>query len=352
MSIAATKVWLMLGPERSAGVSELPDRLAARGVAAQVIPAPRDSRIDASPPLDLGWTHGLLSAWRRPWTVRRLARFEEIERPHLLDTRSPALMSAVLSLAERVRLPYVATISDYPAPEDSLRVSRRWCRRLIVPSLELADFLCGELGVPAELLSVIPPGLPTIGTPRLRPREVPAVGTIASWHPRSGLNDFLTAARRVIDMGLDAEFLIGGQGPMDSELRRRASRLGLADRVTLTDFPSDDSIIWSTLDVYCQPAIQPAISRPLSLALACGIPVIASEVEGLRSLVQSGTTGLLVPPRDPERLAAALADLLRQPEQAQRLGEAGRAAAQSQFDPERECDSLVALYREIADQGE
>jgi glycosyltransferase involved in cell wall biosynthesis len=65
-------------------------------------------------------------------------------------------------------------------------------------------------------------------------------------------------------------------------------------------------------------------------------------------LVEDGVTGRTVPPADPAALAEALAELLRQPQTAQRMGEAGRAAARQRFRPEVIAGQYLALYREVA----
>jgi glycosyltransferase involved in cell wall biosynthesis len=102
------------------------------------------------------------------------------------------------------------------------------------------------------------------------------------------------------------------------------------------------------LDIYSQPAVVASSGRTLLEALAHGVPCIATNVKGLRTLIESGENGLIVPPRDPIALAQAIRTLLDHPDEARRLGENALVRAQVQFDPEVEADRLADLYREVA----
>jgi glycosyltransferase involved in cell wall biosynthesis len=77
-------------------------------------------------------------------------------------------------------------------------------------------------------------------------------------------------------------------------------------------------------------------------------PVVATPVGGTPELVVDGETGLLVPPRDPEALAAALRRLLEDPELARRLGEAGRARVAERFTAVEQARRIVEIYDDVA----
>jgi glycosyltransferase involved in cell wall biosynthesis len=80
-------------------------------------------------------------------------------------------------------------------------------------------------------------------------------------------------------------------------------------------------------------------------AMLVGLPVVASDVGGLRDVVQHGSTGLMVPPSDPGALAAALDGLLDNPELRQRMGEAGRVRAR-QFEVAAVAPRIVKVFEE------
>jgi glycosyltransferase involved in cell wall biosynthesis len=244
-------------------------------------------------------------------------------------------------------IPYVQTIASFKSIELGLRLSRSWCRHLIATGADLAAEMIDDLGVPSDRIAVIPPGIIAPAEP-LRSTEtpsVPVVGTAGSLDDGSGVPIFLEAAQRVIAAGYDAEFVVASQGAGPAELRRRAQQLGIGERVTVADFASVGADIWTVVDLYCQPAKTATSGGALLQAMAHGIPCIATDVAGLRGLIEAGTNGLIVPRDDPKALKDAITALLDDPEGARCLGRNAHECVRRDFDPDLEADRLVALYR-------
>ena len=88
---------------------------------------------------------------------------------------------------------------------------------------------------------------------------------------------------------------------------------------------------------------------PLALmeAMAAARPVVASDVGGIPELVDHGVHGLLVPPRDPPALAAAIAELLRDPARARAMGARGRERQRAEFAIEKTVAQLETLYEDL-----
>jgi starch synthase len=95
----------------------------------------------------------------------------------------------------------------------------------------------------------------------------------------------------------------------------------------------------------------PSLYEPLGIvnleAMACGTAVVASEVGGIPEVVADGVTGLLVPPDDPEALAAALNELIRDPSRARSMGQAGRDRAVAEFSWTTVAQRTAALYAKV-----
>ena len=181
---------------------------------------------------------------------------------------------------------------------------------------------------------------------------MPVVGAAGPLVAASGYGIFLNAARKVIDAGVDAEFLIAGQGDDEGDLRRRAERLRIADRLTFAEGVTVGLTFWDVLDVYCQTSVAPTVGRPLALAMAAGVPSITTDVEGLRTLVRDGETGLTDPSTaTPAALARAIVDLLTDRGRARQLGEAGRGSILGDHHPDREAERLDRLYGSIIAAG-
>lgn len=268
------------------------------------------------------------------------------------------MRDAALDLAEQWGWPYYLSIHDYLSEDATIRVSKRWCRGMIVPCAELADELKTTLGVPSRLIKVVRPGIRiedggdcSAAAPRrpLNDGNVPVIGMAGPLAPSAGLLAFLKAAQKVLEQGFDVEFTIAGRpnAAGDVELRKRIERLRLSDRLTLVLDPALRSVFWNVLDIYCQPSQAPTTGDFLIRAMARGIPVIATQVKSLRGLIHPDGNGLSIPVNDSDALAKAMISLLRDHESARRLGANAREWALAQFDPQREARELVELYDDI-----
>jgi glycosyltransferase involved in cell wall biosynthesis len=332
-------------------LAPLLDRLERRGISPRVLCLSRGASSGQDPRfLEMP---AIGNPWLRSFIIRRLGRESGVEAPVLLHALHDETAEVALALADQWRVPYLQTVDDFGVMDRGLRLSRRWSRGLLATSRELADALIVGLGIPADRVRVISPG---IALPPAPPRgcgwEVPVIGTAGPPVESSGFACFLEAARMVLGSGRDAEFLIATQGPDAIDLRRHAQSLAISDRVSVADFPVSGDQFWAVLDIYCQPSIVPCTGRTLTLALARGIPGIASGVLGLHNLVDHGRTGMIVPPGSPHDLASAITGYLDDPAAARLVAARGQAEIRSRFDLDIEADLLARLYRAQADGSE
>ncbi len=171
---------------------------------------------------------------------------------------------------------------------------------------------------------------------------------------RKGVGNVITALRDVPD----AELLIAG-GPPETELRddpeaRRlttlAADIGVAERVRLLGQLDHDSVaaLYRSADaVVCVPWYEPFGLVALE-AMACGVPVVASAVGGLVDTVVDGVTGVMVPPRRPDRLAVALRGLLSWPDYRRVLGAAGAQRARRRYGWSTIAQETLRAYKNAA----
>jgi glycosyltransferase involved in cell wall biosynthesis len=213
------------------------------------------------------------------------------------------------------------------------------------------------LGVDPRRVSVIPCGVDTDSfTPQgpAAPRgDRPRLLVIGRLVARKGIGDVLAALALVPDAEL---VVVGGPSPDElaadasaAEVRGQAAALGLADRVRLVgraDRSEVSAWIRSADVVVCAPWYEPFGIVPLE-AMACGVPVVGTAVGGLIDTVVHGRTGLLVAPRCPEQLAAALADLLADPARRSRMGAAGRARVVGAYDWREVARKTEINYRRV-----
>ncbi len=285
------------------------------------------------------------SRWRCPRAGRAILGTDPDGRPELIHALGMATAGAALTLADGWGIPYLLTVDGFLATGGRLRLAKRWCQGLVVGCPELAVDLVTGLGVPVSWVEVIPPALtlPERAS-SLRPGPVRVVGVAAGLRTGSGLSTFLGAAKRVVATGLDVEFVLAGLARDEADLRRRAERLGLAGRVTFADDPGPRGFFWEVLDVYCQPSEVADPGRTLATAMGHGLPCVATDVPGLRSLTESGALARLVPSGNAEALATAILALLADGELARELGRRGRASVMERFNPVRGAEALTNRY--------
>ena len=323
------------------------ERLEYRGVSVQILCI--NHRHEQEPSGQIIQKPMLRHRWLGWINQRQLAKDDRLIPPHLIHVVHDEMADVALPLAEHWQIPYVISIDGYGIIDRGVRVSSRWCRALIAASSELARTLQDELGVPETLLSVIPPGIvmPELTARAFSGDRIPVIGTAGRSTEASGLHIFFEAARAVLGEDHDAEFMVALQGDDDLDIRRLAQRMGIGDRVTVSDFSLLGPRYWTVLDLYCQPSLAPSAGRTLTLAMSHEVPCIASRVPGLRELIQEGQTGLVVPRGEPFPLAHAIIKLLDDRALARNLARAASDSIRARFDPEREADHLLMLYRNL-----
>jgi glycosyltransferase involved in cell wall biosynthesis len=178
--------------------------------------------------------------------------------------------------------------------------------------------------------------------------EHPIIGAVSRLHRQKGVVHLLRAAPEILRRRPEARIVIVGGGPLEPELRRLATRLGLDRRVLLLGERSDARDILALFDVFVLPSLWEGLPLVLIEAAMLGKPIVAADIDGVREVLRGGATGLLVPPARPDALAAAVVRLLDDPGFAARLGAAARAEIPAEFTLERMIKETQNLYLDLA----
>lgn len=163
-----------------------------------------------------------------------------------------------------------------------------------------------------------------------------------------GQEDLIAAAPRIQAAVPGARIAIVGGGQLRERLERQAA--GGAARILFVGFwpPERIPALLATATIFVLPSRQEGLGSVLLEAMAAGLPIVASATGGIPEIVRDGSTGLLVPPRDPSALAAAVIRLLTDSALAERLGAAGREFVQREGSADRMVDETLAVYRKVA----
>ncbi len=188
------------------------------------------------------------------------------------------------------------------------------------------------------------------------------VGTVANLRATKGYPDLLRAAaivtretvtRETDDRetgaganGPNVKFVSIGRGPLLDELQSLQRELGLGDRFEFLGFRPDAVECMSAFDIFCLASHHEGLPIALMEALALGLPVVATRVGGIEEIVTDGVEAVLVPARQPDRLAAALLDLARDPERRAEYAQRSRERGDL-LDAPTTVATIEAVYREI-----
>jgi phosphatidylinositol alpha-mannosyltransferase len=175
--------------------------------------------------------------------------------------------------------------------------------------------------------------------------------------PRKGLLELLKAFRILRKTGCECRLLVVGSGPQDREARRYVMTRRLGGVEFLGRVSDDEKAqLFKTADVYVSPATgRESFGIVLLEAMAAGTAIVCSDIHGYKGVVRRGTDGLLVPPRKPKALAAAIGTLLADDELRARMGRSGTLRAE-EFSWERVTAKVEDYYgfaiRRLAAQGQ
>jgi len=183
-------------------------------------------------------------------------------------------------------------------------------------------------------------------------REGFRVGVVGRLERRKDHLTLVRAAARVVREIPHAAFLLVGDGPDRPVVEREIARLGLEENVRLLGERDDVPRLLHAFDLYVLSSITEGLSLSILEAMAAGRAIVATRVGGNPELLDDGGAGVLVPARDPEAMADAVARLLRDPEQRRTLGARARARAREVFDVHRVARRLEGIYeRALEERG-
>lgn len=241
------------------------------------------------------------------------------------------------------------------------RLLARTTTRIVTVSESQADELAGEFRIcPRDHIRVIPLGLELDRflperTAHLRDElraeiaagDEPVVSIVGRLVPIKNHDLFLAMAAALTAQGRACTFLIVGGGEEEARLRARAADLGIADRVRFLGWRTDLERIYAGSDMVVLTSHNEGTPVCLIEAMAAGRPVIATDVGGVRDVLEGGRLGRLVPPGDAEALAGAVTRLLDDPDLRSELQRRGASAAPARFGVHRLLTDVSALYDEV-----
>jgi glycosyltransferase involved in cell wall biosynthesis len=297
---------------------------------------------------------------------RELAKLIRGEKFELVHAHTPRSLLAGAIAAREAGVPLVYHVHS-PTARDSTRPFQnfvnarieRWllrkAARLIAVSPSLAEFMVSQ-GFAPERVVYVPNGVPaTRKVNRRRPTSTWTLGMAALFRPRKGIEILLAALAALRASGCDVRFR--AIGPFETpeyerEIHALVSKLGLADAIDWTGFVSDIDAELRQVDLFVLPSLfGEGLPMVVLEAMAAGLPVVATNVEGIPAAIRDSVDGLLVEPNNPQALAAAIGEMIspNSPYDYRSMSESARDRHRENFSATAMAANVARVYREILD---
>lgn len=236
-------------------------------------------------------------------------------------------------------------------------VFSRFANSLIAVGYEQAKAIRKSLFLSSKALRIVYNGVESPNVDRIAdylpddlqgPDRSTIIGSISTLTEQKGLFDLLTAAALLRDKGVDCVFVLAGDGPLREALEQRVVELDLQEKVRFLGWvPDAANSLLHSIDIFCQSSHWEANSIVLLEAMAFGRPVVTTNVGESRHVVDQDQCGKIVPPRNPEKLAAALAELISDRDRAAQLGQRAQEKFQASYTIHNMAREHEAVYEEL-----
>ncbi len=313
--------------------------------------------------LDPGWIHlrgdGDLPGF---WRLRREIARHRAETVLVTRWREALLGSLAARCVGWPRPRVIMRLGLRLVPRQDLkrRLIFRLVDRVIVNAPEIRDALLQRPWIRPDRVVIVLNGLDLEAwRPRWEPAAVasgtavrqrlgvdagaPLLLNVGSLTPQKGHADLLQAMATLHRRVPRARLLILGEGFLRPQLERQRRLLGLDDTVLMPGFAAGIAAAMAAADLLVLSSDNEGMARVLIEAAACGLPAVATDVSGTRLAVREEISGRVVPPRNPEVLAATIAELLADDARRLAMGEAARRLAEQRFDAARMLAEVSAV---------
>lgn len=295
-----------------------------------------------------------------------VVRLVQLIRKHsyaLIHTHTPRAV-LIGNLASRLcRVPLVHHVHS-PTSDCTERLWRNWAAttserinlsrasRLIAVSESLADYLRNE-GFSHERIIVVNNGVPTPNSlsHRYRPSGKWSIGTVALFRPRKGLEVLLQALKRLQSDNISCQLIaVGAFETMvyRDSIIRLSEQLGLTEEIQWVGFVPDVASQLAKMDIFVLPSLYgEGLPMVVLEAMAAGVPVISTQVEGIPEVIEHGVTGLLVKPSDPVELADAIRKIILGDVSWNTMRTAAYALQRSRFSDLSMAEGVARIYKQV-----
>lgn len=305
------------------------------------------------------FVHSVDKRWRilsAAFAIRRLLSHRSVEIVHANEPH--ALTAAWLARAHR-RVPLVAARRViFPLAKSAISLRRYRAATKIIAVSDCAAAALVNSGIEPGQIVVISDGVPLENVVSREDRDrarqsfgvdpdVLLIGSVGALTPDKGQEILIRALPQIRARFPNCQLLLPGDGPCRAKLAAVVRELDLHNAVHFPGFVEGIGRVYAAIDLFAFLAQEEALGTSLLIAMAYGLPVVASARGGIPEVVEDGKNGLLLKGSNPEAAASAIELLLDDPETAARLGSAARETIRARFSQDRMVERTISLYEHL-----
>lgn len=274
------------------------------------------------------------------------------------NTRVTQVLAALLSLFTKA--PSVSTCHGYFKRRLGRLLFPCWGKKVIAISDQVKDHLMCDFYVDADNIALVYNG---VDSERFRPRSAEEIrqqkekfgldpnkkiiGHIGRLSSVKGQKFLILAMNILLKKRKDIQGIIIGDGGEAAALKKLIKEKSLEEDVILASSVSDTSLALSVMDVFAMPSLQEGLGISILEAQAQGVPVVASRVGGIPTVIEDGASGLLVDPEDPEALAEGIERLLDDRVLRNAIIQHAKARVQDKFSLKMMAEETLRVYQSL-----
>ncbi|MEM9965676.1 MAG: glycosyltransferase [Asticcacaulis sp.] len=294
--------------------------------------------LKAFQPLKTGFSYDPLAALK----FRSIARGHQADCVIAHGNRAIALAAHGWSgYADRT----LAVVHNFRFKRDLSKVREALC---------VSDAVLGAVqrAYPALKVRVVEDFVPLVSrSVKAAPQDVPVIGVLGRLHVNKGFDVLLEAVARLRDEGVRVKLRIAGDGPEKDALIAQAARLGLGpEQLEFSGWVTPVEDFLAQADVFVLPSRVEPFGLVVAEAMAAGVPVIASHIDGPKTILKAGELGLMVPPEDPLALAGGLKAVFSDWSAALERARKAQAHALETYDQKAGQARLTAVLRDVGQE--
>ncbi len=287
--------------------------------------------------------------------LKRFIRDNKIEILHS-NSRTTQVLGCLLSKFLGVK--HISTCHGFFKRRFSRILFPCWGERVIAISEQVKEHLIVDFGLSGDKIILINNGIDVDkfmpadqrekieAKSRLGLSAGPVIGILARLSDVKG-HEYLIEAMKVVSVfSSEAQLLIAGAGKMEEKLRRISGSLNIGKTIFFITKTVDTREILSAIDIFVMPSLKEGLGLALMEAMASGLPVVGSNVGGIKTLIKDGRNGILVEPGDSAGIAKAIVGLLSDPGKSAELGLNARKYISEEFSQEKMVLETERFYTE------